>query len=83
MKNCNQAVKKGGKVIIIDFIKPETAKATDADKLIASIDNFMFLFGGKERTEKEFEDLCKRAEFSSSKVACCVSFTLCVIEFYK
>ena len=84
MKNCNQAVKKGGKVIVIDFIKAETARATDTDKYTATLDNVMFLLAdGKERTEKEFEALCKRAGFSSYKVACCVSFTLGVIEFYK
>ena len=84
LNNCIQALKKGGKVIVIDFIKAETAKATDADKFIASLDNVMFLLAdGKERTEKEFEALCKRAEFSSYKVASCVPSTLCVIEFYK
>ncbi|XP_028805806.1 isoliquiritigenin 2'-O-methyltransferase-like [Neltuma alba] len=84
LKNCHKSVKKGGKVILMDLIMPEIPKASDGDKYVTILDNVMFLqAGGKERTEREFADLCKSAGFSGYQIAACVFSTLGVIEFYK
>ncbi|XP_054781658.1 isoliquiritigenin 2'-O-methyltransferase-like [Prosopis cineraria] len=85
LKNCHKSLKKGGKLIVIDLIMPETLNATASDKYVAILDNIMFLqAGGKERTEKELEALGKAAGFSSYRVAARVfSSALGVIEFYK
>ncbi|KAK7848236.1 isoliquiritigenin 2'-o-methyltransferase, partial [Quercus suber] len=64
-QNCNKAVPKDGKVIIMDFILPEEPEASNASKYVSMLDNAMFIQpGGKERTEKEFEALSKAAGFS-------------------
>ncbi|XP_028760806.1 isoliquiritigenin 2'-O-methyltransferase-like [Neltuma alba] len=58
---------------------------SDGHKHVSIADNLMLVQpGGKERTEKEFEALCKDSGFSSYRIAACVASTaLGVIEFYK
>ncbi|XP_027352344.1 isoliquiritigenin 2'-O-methyltransferase-like [Abrus precatorius] len=83
LTNCYEALPQNGKVIVVDFIMFETIQSSDAEKFASSIDNLMFIFGGRERTEKEFENLCKDSGFSSFKVICRAFSTLGVMEFYK
>ncbi|KAI4344890.1 hypothetical protein L6164_012072 [Bauhinia variegata] len=84
LRNCYQALPQNGKVIVVEFVLPETPEATDASKLVSNLDNLMFItVGGKERTEKEFENLCKRSGFSKFQVACHAFSALGVMEFYK
>ena len=84
LKNCYKALPENGKVIILEMIMPEEPDSTDASKLVSITDNSMFIqAGGKERTKKEFEKLCKDSGFSSSLVACRTLSVFGVIEFYK
>ncbi|KAJ3690539.1 hypothetical protein LUZ61_019703 [Rhynchospora tenuis] len=67
LNNCYRALPENGKVIMLDFILPETPDATargafDSD-LIMLVNNP----GGKERTEKEFRSLVESAGFSGFK----------------
>ncbi|KAK9997258.1 hypothetical protein SO802_021944 [Lithocarpus litseifolius] len=84
LKNCNKAVPKDGKVIIMDFILPEEPEASNASKYVSMLDNAMFIQpGGKERTEKEFEALSNAAGFSGFQVICRAFTVMGVIELYK
>jgi len=62
---------------------PQEIQHTKADKMITSFDNLMFLDSGVERTEKEFEKLCKCSGFSSFEVICLAFSALGVMEFSK
>ena len=82
--NCNKALPQNGKVIIMDFIMPEVPEATNAAKYVSMLDNAMFIQpGGKERTEKEFEALCKASGFSGFQVICRAFSVMGVMELYK
>lgn len=62
---------------------PKAIQPIEADKMTTSFDNLMFLDGGVERTEKEFENLCKCSGFSSFHVVCRAISALGVMEFCK
>ncbi|MED6175415.1 hypothetical protein PIB30_078135 [Stylosanthes scabra] len=83
LSNCYKSLPQNGKVIVVDFIMPEVIQSTEADKIITSFDNLMFLDSGRERTMKEFEGLCIRSGFSNFQVACQAFSALGVMEFYK
>ena len=72
-----------GKVIVMERIIPEIPNSSDASKNTIILDNHMFLaHGGRERTETEFENLCKSSGFSKFHVACS-GMSIGVMEFYK
>ncbi|XP_004516752.1 isoliquiritigenin 2'-O-methyltransferase-like [Cicer arietinum] len=86
LRNCHKALPKHGKVIVLDYIIPKVPESSNMSKHTCVIDNLMFLVTtGKERTEEEFESLCKRSGFSKFHVACGddVSAMSGVMEFYK
>jgi hypothetical protein len=63
---------------------PEAAESSDAAKYVSTLDNNMLVnFGGKERTEKEFEALSKTSGFSAFHVICRVYNVLGVMELHK
>ena len=68
----------------MELILPENPEPTDASKMISILDNTMFITaGGKERTEKQYESLGKRAGFSKFQVANVAFSILGVMELYK
>ncbi|KAK5777810.1 hypothetical protein PVK06_045777 [Gossypium arboreum] len=84
LKNCYEALPVNGKVIVVDAVIPESP---DANPLHKSVYQFDFLSmgmneTGKERTEKESENLAEGAGFSRFRVACC-AYGFSVMEFYK
>ncbi|XP_030468064.2 isoliquiritigenin 2'-O-methyltransferase-like isoform X1 [Syzygium oleosum] len=84
LKNCYKALPANGKVIVMDFIMPDEPEETMASKYVSMLDNAMLIQpGGKERTEKQFEYLCKGAGFTGFKVAARAVSALGVIEFNK
>ncbi|XP_020207343.1 isoliquiritigenin 2'-O-methyltransferase [Cajanus cajan] len=83
LSNCYEALPQNGKVIVVDCIVPEEIHSTDVDKILTGLDNMMLLNDGSERTEKQFENLCKHSGFSHFHVATRVLSTLSVIEFRK
>ncbi|XP_020594576.1 quercetin 3-O-methyltransferase 1-like, partial [Phalaenopsis equestris] len=72
LKNCWKAVPENGKVIIVDSILPETPDSTDLTHCILHADVIMLLESpsGRERTEKEFRALAKKAGFSGFSILC-------------
>ncbi|XP_020238742.1 isoliquiritigenin 2'-O-methyltransferase-like [Cajanus cajan] len=84
LSNCYEALPQNGKVIVVEYIVPEEIHSTDVDKIVTGFDNMMLLINdGSERTEKQFENLCKHSGFSHFHVATHVLSTLSVIEFRK
>ncbi|XP_027364675.1 isoliquiritigenin 2'-O-methyltransferase-like [Abrus precatorius] len=83
LRNCHNALPQDGRVIIIEFVTEE-ATESNASKLVAVLDNLMYITNsGKERTVKEYEALCKLSGFSRFHVACRAFFTMGVFEFHK
>ncbi|RDX63264.1 hypothetical protein CR513_58330, partial [Mucuna pruriens] len=85
LRNCHKALSPHGKVIVLDYIIPEIPNSSNISKHTYTIDNLMFLaHGAKERTENEFENLCKSSGFSKFHVASSdISAMSGVMEFYK
>ncbi|KAJ9190591.1 hypothetical protein P3X46_001776 [Hevea brasiliensis] len=85
LKNCHDALPKGGKVIVVSHIMPEVMDPSIATKYVCQLDVMMFLFpGGKQRTEKEFKALGNAAGFSGFQFICYVAYNAVgVLEFYK
>ncbi|KAK7349007.1 hypothetical protein VNO80_23829 [Phaseolus coccineus] len=84
LRNCHRALPPHGKVIVMDYIIPEVPNSSDASKHTSILDNHMFLaHGGRERTEIEFENLCKSSGFSKFHNACRNLSYIGVMEFYK
>ncbi|KAL6972202.1 Caffeic acid 3-O-methyltransferase 1 [Sarracenia purpurea var. burkii] len=84
LKNCYDALPDNGKVIVAECILPVAPDTSLATKNVIHIDVIMLAHnpGGKERTEKEFEDLAKGAGFEGFRVMCC-AFNTYVMEFLK
>lgn len=84
LRNCHKALPPHGKVIVMDYIIQEVPNSSDASKHSSIVDNHMLLaHGGRERTQIEFENLCKNSGFSKFHVACTSISAVGVMEFYK
>lgn len=84
LKNCYKALPNFGKVIVAEYILPQTPEDNVAARNAISLDAVMIITcpGGKERPEKEFEALAKRAGFAGFRVAS-NAYNFWVMEFYK
>ncbi|CAH9070880.1 unnamed protein product [Cuscuta epithymum] len=84
LKKCNEALPKNGKVIIAECILPEEPDTTLATRDVIHGDVLMLAYnpGGKERTEKEFENLAKSSGFVEFRKICC-AFNTWIMEFCK
>nr|BBA20644.1 putative O-methyltransferase [Eschscholzia californica subsp. californica] len=84
LKNCYEALPQNGKVIIVECIIPILAECGERSHGVFHLDNIMLAHnpGGKERTEKDFEELAKKAGFKGFKVVCSAYETF-VMEFTK
>ncbi|XP_068650128.1 caffeic acid 3-O-methyltransferase 1-like [Aristolochia californica] len=84
LKNCHKALPETGKVIIVESILPEAPETNLAARGVLHLDLIMLAHnpGGKERTQKEFEELAKRSGFSGIKALCCI-YNSWVLELYK
>ena len=84
LKNCYEALPNHGKVVIIELLMPGAPESSMASQYISRLDNAMlFNLDGHERTEKEFETLCKGSGFSNFQVVCCACTLWAVREFHK
>lgn len=84
LRNCYEALPNNGKVVIIELLMQEATDSSMGSQYVSRLDNVMlFYLGGKERTEKEFEALCKGSGFSKFKVVCCAYALWVVMEFHK
>ncbi|KAI6706935.1 hypothetical protein NL676_009897 [Syzygium grande] len=71
LKNCFDALPDCGKVMVVDMVIPETPGANLASASLFQMYVFItsMFRGGKERTEREFENLATKAGFSGIRVA--------------
>ncbi|PUZ44923.1 hypothetical protein GQ55_8G175500 [Panicum hallii var. hallii] len=85
LKNCHKALPDGGKVIIIDGIRPEIPDpSSPAARDAFSLDMCMFvLFKGKERTEREFTKLARESGFTGAVRTTYIFLNFYAIEFTK
>ncbi|KAK7343821.1 hypothetical protein VNO77_12866 [Canavalia gladiata] len=84
LRNCHNALPEDAKVIVIEFILPETSSEANASKLVSTLDNMMYITnGGKERTEKEYQALCKLSGFSTFQLVSRAFSALGIMEFHK
>lgn len=74
LSHCREVLPPGGLVLIVEPVLPEVVDTTaDADVLDGGITylsdlNMMVNVGGRERTRKDFEELCHRAGLSLTSV---------------
>ncbi|KAK7833409.1 caffeic acid 3-o-methyltransferase [Quercus suber] len=84
LRTCYKALPDNGKVVIIELLMPEATVSSIASQYISHLDMSMLLnLEGQERTEKEFEALCKESGFSSFQVVFCAYTLWAVMEFHK
>lgn len=68
LENCRKAISPGGRLLLIEYVVPETAQAMPVD--VALLDLTMLVVGeGKERTAAEFESLLGSAGFSLAGIS--------------
>ncbi len=65
LKNCREAIRPGGRLIVVDSVlkpgnEPDLGKPMDLHMLV--------MFGGRERTGKEFEELFKDSGFQFRRI---------------
>ncbi|XP_059667328.1 caffeic acid 3-O-methyltransferase-like [Cornus florida] len=84
LKKCYEALPDNGKVILAECILPVAPDSRLTTKNVIHIDVIMLAHnpGGKERTEKEFEELARGAGFEGFRVMCS-AYNTYVIEFLK
>ncbi|WJX86693.1 hypothetical protein P8452_68970 [Trifolium repens] len=84
LKNCNKAIPKDGKVIVVDSIIPTFPESTMVAKTGFQADLMMMAQnpGGKERTKDEFMELALGSGFNDINFACYFS-GFWVMEFIK
>ncbi|KAL8127742.1 caffeic acid 3-O-methyltransferase-like isoform X2 [Apium graveolens] len=84
LTNCYQALADEGKVVVAESILPEQPETSLVTKTVLHFDAYMLIDipGGRERTEKEFDALAKRAGFKRFNKLCC-AFNIWIMEFCK
>jgi hypothetical protein len=66
LSHCREVLPPGGRVLIVEPVLPETV--TDDEVTYLSDLNMLVNVGGRERTRKDFEDVCGRAGLSVTSV---------------
>ncbi|XP_010934913.1 tricetin 3',4',5'-O-trimethyltransferase [Elaeis guineensis] len=84
LENCYKALPNNGRVILCECILPVAPEPVPSAQGVFHLDMIMLAHnpGGKERTEKEYQDLAKGAGFTGFKAQYCFS-TAWVLEFTK
>jgi hypothetical protein len=82
LRNCRRVVPPAGRLLIIEFILPETVSHPDAqlETLLMSDLNMLVVTGGKERTAQEWRALLERAEFECQAIVPVPGETSTIIE---
>ncbi|KRR19142.1 hypothetical protein CQ14_27790 [Bradyrhizobium lablabi] len=69
LRNCQQALPGGGKLLLVERLMPEAPGVTNDDKAHAMSDlNMMRGPGGSERTKGQYRDLLERSGFALAAV---------------
>lgn len=67
LSHCREALPPGGRVLIVEPVLPEVVGADDEVTYLSDL-NMLVNVGGRERTRREFEELCHRAGLSLTSV---------------
>ncbi|MED6182604.1 Nicotinate N-methyltransferase 1 [Stylosanthes scabra] len=84
-ENCYKALPKGGKLIVVEPVLPESTDESQRTRTLLGADVYnmtMYNPKGKQRTEQQFKDLANFAGFSSCR-AFYVDPFMSVLEFQK
>jgi O-methyltransferase len=83
LKNCHEALPEEGKVIVCDYVVPDSAETSYRARTAFNFDLLvMLLLGSGGRTTQEFEILGKKAGFEVFRFICFAS-DIGVMEFLK
>ncbi|XP_020547210.1 caffeic acid 3-O-methyltransferase 2-like [Sesamum indicum] len=83
LKNCYKALSNKGKLIVMDYIFPDSPQTDFQAKYASAMDVIMSTkLKGKERTKDEFKTLATKAGFVEFKVVCCV-YGMWIMELVK
>uniref|UniRef100_A0A803Q463 Caffeic acid O-methyltransferase n=1 Tax=Cannabis sativa TaxID=3483 RepID=A0A803Q463_CANSA len=83
MKNCYDALDDDGKVIVEELIVPAAPDSSPSTKNSFHYDILMMVnLNGKERTQKEYEQLAMEAGFKAFKIHS-IAFNSYIMEFLK
>jgi caffeic acid 3-O-methyltransferase len=84
LKNCWKALPNSGKLIIVESILPVVPENNVSSNIVCEQDLVMLAQnpGGKERTQKEFEELAVKSGFSGCEIICS-AYNSWVMEFHK
>ena len=82
LKNCRSAMPGNGRVLVIEFVLPNTINRVDPDleRCLMSDLNMLAVTGGKERTEVEWVRLLERADLQLLRVMPVPGDPVCVVE---
>jgi hypothetical protein len=82
LRNCRCVVPQAGRLLIIEFILPETINQPDArleSRLMSDL-NMLVVTGGKERTEQEWQTILKSSGFECQAIVPVPGETVSIIE---
>jgi hypothetical protein len=82
LRNCRSVVPPAGRVLIIEFVLPETVNQADSrleSRLMSDL-NMLVVTGGKERTAREWQTLLKRSGFERQAILPVPGDTVAIIE---
>lgn len=84
LKNCYQALPKGGKIILVESLIPVIPEDNLESHMVFSLDSHTLVHnqGGKERSKEDFESLFTQTGFSEVNVICC-AYDTWVMEIFK
>jgi hypothetical protein len=69
LANCRRALPPTGTLLLVERIMPEVLETTAAHRAAVQNDlNMLRGPGGSERTEREFRDVLRKADFTLSRV---------------
>ena len=68
LTNCRRALRGDGRVFLIEQIVPERIRPSSVDQATVRADLIMMTVGGRERTAREYRDLCGSAGLSIERI---------------
>ncbi|MEV0523423.1 methyltransferase [Streptomyces sp. NPDC050439] len=68
LRHCREVLPPSGRVLIVEPVLPEVVDAETAGLTYLTDLNMMVNVGGRERTRRDFEDLCRRADLTLTSV---------------
>ncbi len=82
LRNCRRVVPETGRLLIIEFVLPETVSQSDPqlERRLMSDLNMLVVTGGKERTERKWREMLEASGFECRAVVPVRGNTVTIIE---